>query len=60
MKYLYVISFKRDSTGKPASFGIVAETRTAAEAAARTLAGLGPDVEPQTSQTLHDVHYIVE
>jgi hypothetical protein len=58
MKFLYVISIN-DSQGRMQAYGIVATTRANAEAEARSLAGVGPDAEPATSQKLHAVDAIV-
>lgn len=49
MKNLYIISLN-DSQGRMQSYRIAATTRTLAEAAARTAAGVASDAEPATSQ----------
>jgi hypothetical protein len=59
MQALYVISLI-DSSGKMQSYGIAASTRNLAESEARRLAGVGEDVEPATSQKLHQIDSTVE
>jgi hypothetical protein len=59
MTNLYVISIT-DASNVARSFGIVADTRAAAETKACELAGVPDGTEPQTSQTLHRVDAVVE
>ena len=56
---LYVIAIA-DGAGRMQSYGIVAATRDAAESKARELAGVASDAEPQSTQTMHAVHAVVE
>lgn len=52
MKNLYLVSIA-DSQGRMQSYGVSASTRTLAETAARSAAGVAVDAEPQSTVNMH-------
>lgn len=59
MKYFFLITIK-NGIGQMLRFGIVSSTKAAAEAEAQRLAGVGPEIEPETVQKSEVCHSVID